>query len=104
MDILKIRDKTGKEIHLSEERWKHILKHPQMDENQLENIKRTIINPMIIKFNEDDSSVKYFYTQFKQNKPEEKYLLVAIKYLNGSGFITTSFFTNKTTCLKWETK
>ncbi len=32
----------------------------------------------------------------------ERYLLVAVKYLNGEGFVITSFFTNKITGLRWK--
>jgi|SRR3989344_3717592 len=98
--VFKIKDKDGKEIYLSKERWKHILKHPKMDENQLDNIKDTIENQINKKYSEEDSFVRYFYKYFKQNKVEEKYLLVAVKYLNGEGFVITSFFTNKITGLK----
>lgn len=35
---------------------------------------------------------------------DERYLLVAVKYLNGEGFVITSFFTNKVTGLKWKKK
>ena len=33
--------------------------------------------------------------------PSERYLLVSVKYLNGEGFVITSFFTNKITGAKW---
>jgi hypothetical protein len=102
--IFKIKDKSGKDIHLSAERWKHIKNHPHMDENKLEDIKATIQNPMAIRYNEDDEEVRCFYREYKNMLPSEKYLLVSVKYLNGNGFVITSFFTNKITGLKWETK
>ncbi len=71
---------------------------------QLENIKSTIQNPATIRYNEEDEEVLYYYKEFKNNGPEERYLLVSVKYLNGNGFIITSFFTNKITGLKWKTK
>ena len=101
--IFEITDKNGKRIHLSKERWRHISKHPHMHD-QLENIKSTIQNPITIRCNEDDESVAYYYKEFKNNDSEERYLLVSVKYLNGNGFIITSFFTNKITGLKWKTK
>lgn len=100
--IFEIKDKTGRNIYLSKERWKHILKHPFMH-NQIENIKATIKNPMIIRYYEEDEKVRYFYKEFKNRDPSERYLLVSVKYLNESGFIITSFFTNKITGLKWKT-
>ena len=102
--IFKIKDKSGKEIHLSKERWKHIKKHPHMDENRLEDIKNAIQNPLTIRFNEEDEEVRYFYREHKNMPSFEKYLLVSVKYLNGTGFVITSFFTNKRTGSKWEMK
>ena|SRR3989344_8517632 len=101
--VFEITDKTGRKIHLTRERQKHILKHPYM-ENSIENIKQTLQNPTTIRFNEDDEKVCYFYKEFKNNSSSEKYLLVSVKYLNNHGFIITAFFTNKITGLKWETK
>ena len=45
-------------------------------------------------------NTKYLYKEFKDMPPEEKYLFISVKYLNGEGFIITSFFTNKITGLK----
>ena len=74
-----------------------------MGYNQLENIQSTLKNPTTICY-EEDETVLYFYREFKSMEPLERYLLVAVKYLNGEGFIITSFFTNKITGLKWEAK
>ena len=71
--------------------------------NHLESIQLTLQKPATIRYDEDES-VLYFYREFKENESREKYLLVAVKYLNGDGFIITSFFTNKITGLKWKTK
>ena len=100
--IFVLKDKTGRSIHLSKERWKHILRHPNMEENRLETIKDTIINSMVIRYFEEDEDVRYFYKHFKNNPIEERYLLVSVKYLNGEGFIITSFFTDKITGIKWQ--
>ena len=100
MDVtFSIPDKNGKKVHLSNERYKHLSKHPKMHE-QLENIKQTIQNPNAIRHSEEDKKVVYFYKEFKENNAFERYLLVAVKYLNREGFIITSFFTNKITGIK----
>ncbi len=103
MDIIfEIVDSLGKKVHLSKERWKHIQKHPHMHEN-LEDIQLTLKKPLTI-MSEDDESVLYFYKEFKNYETTEKYLLVSVKYLNGKGFVITSFFTNKITGSKWKIK
>lgn len=102
--IFMIKDKSEKEIYLSIERWRHIKKHPHMDENRLEDIKATIQKPMTVRYNQEDKEVRYFYREYKNMSSFERYLLVSVKYLNGTGFIITSFFTNKITGSKWEIK
>jgi len=89
--LLEIIDKTGRKINLRKDRWAHILNHPGMA-NQQERIKETLEKPYkIIKLKDDESTTFYFryYKDFKQ------YLLVMVKYLNGKGFIITSFYTDK---------
>ena len=89
--LIKIKDKTGRTIHLTRERWSHIQKHPEMS-HQLEQISETLIQPDTIKKVEYDKDVRFYYRYFKFMR---KYLLVSVKYLNGKGFIITSFYTDK---------
>ncbi len=89
--IFEITDKSGRKIHLSHERWRHIQKHPKMS-NQLEQIKETLENPNIIQDFEYDTNVKFYFRYYKKNR---EYLFVSVKYLNGGGFVITSFYTDK---------
>lgn len=98
--IFEVIDKTGRKIILKKKGWKHIKKHPNMDENRLDEIKNIIKNPPIIRYSEDDEEVVYFYKEYKEMSPEERYLFISVKYLNGEGFVITSFFTNRITGLK----
>ena len=100
--IFETIDKNGRVIHLTKERLRHIQKHSHMND-PVENIKNALKEPLIIMC-EDDESVLYFYKEFKQMQELEKYLLVSVKYLNGNGFVVTSFFTNKITGEKWMEK
>ncbi len=88
--ILDFIDKTGRNIHLSRERWSHIRKkHPEIEDIEL--IEQTIKNPdktVQYPFEED---IYYFYRFFKNLKSPKQYLLVIIKYLNGGGFILTAY-------------
>ena len=88
--IFEITDKTRRKIHLSDERWDHILKHTDITINNLEDIKTALISPASIILQALDESKSNYYLYIKERK---SYLLVGIKYLNGSGFITTAFFT-----------
>ena len=89
--IFEIRDKTGRLIYLTKERWSHIQKHPAMS-SALEKIKETLQNPLCITEFEFDPNVRFYHRHYKERK---EYLLVSVKYLNGDGFIISSFYTDK---------
>lgn len=44
MVVFKILSKMGKVVSLNEDRWRHVLEHPEM-KNQLGRIKETVVNP-----------------------------------------------------------
>ncbi len=86
--MFETKDKSGRIIYLTDERWKHILKHPEMA-NQLEQIKDTLLHPDTI--TEQDPDVHFYYKYYKSRK---EYLFISVKYLNGKGFVITSFYTD----------
>ena len=93
--VSEISDKSGRNIYLTQERWNHIKSdHPEMS-TELESIKSTISSPEFIRKSEYDENVRFYYTYYKNRKSQAKYLLTAIKYLNGKGFVITAFYTNK---------
>lgn len=89
--IFEIKDKTDRKIYLSKERWAHIQKHPEIA-NQIEKIKETLQSPEIILKFEHDPKVYFYYRYYKERR---EYLFISVKYLNGEGFIITSFYTDK---------
>ena len=89
--IFETKDKSGRIIYLTDERWRHIVKHPEMA-NQLEQIKDTLLHPDTITTVELDLIVRFYYRYYKDRK---EYLFISVKYLNGEGFIITSFYTDK---------
>ena len=90
--IFEVEDKSGRKIHLSDERWKHLnQEHPEVAP-YLEDIKETLKNPVKITTYEFNENVRYYYKYFKERKSEAKYLLVIVKYLNDHGFIITAYF------------
>ncbi|MAG47610.1 hypothetical protein CL617_03315 [archaeon] len=88
MDIVfEINDRRGKKIFLTNKQEKHIItRHSDV---KLENVRETIIDPLIIKKDKLDDDLNYYY---KYDKIKKEYLLVVVKYLNGKGFILTSFY------------
>lgn len=94
--VFDITDDSGRIIHITKERWSHIKsEHPEMAV-YLADIQKTISEPDFIRKSEYDENVRFYYSYHK-TRDSEKYLLTAIKYLNGSGFVITAFFTNKIT-------
>ena len=92
--MLKVRSKLEKVIRLDEDRWRHVLGHPEM-ENQRSKVKETLVDPDEIRESVRSSSIWLFYKLYTGTPVSKKYLLVAVQVLNGEGFIVTAFFTDK---------
>lgn len=92
--ILEVKDKTGRTIYLTDERYSHILKHPEM-QNSITIIEQTIKNPHKITSYSIDSDTKFYYSYHKGRKSKARYLRVVVKYLNGEGFVIAAFFVVK---------
>ena len=92
--VFEVTDKIGKKIHLTKERWKHIRKkHPEVV--NIEEVDETVKNPDKITFPKLDASVSFYYKYFKHRTSPYKYLLVIVKYLNGEGYVITSYYEDK---------
>ena len=88
--IFEISDKTARKIKLTKRQWAHITtKHPNMSGKE-EEIKKALENPDTILPHKFDENAGNYY---KYNKKEKAYLFVSAKYLNGDGFVITSFYT-----------
>jgi len=91
--VFKIFSKMGKVVSLDEDRWRHVLSHPEM-KDQLEGIKETVMNPDEVRESTHDPSILLFYKLYEETPVTEKYLLVVIETQNREGFIVTAFFTD----------
>lgn len=89
--LFEVTNKSGRKIHLTKERWAHIRKkHPEVGEIEL--LEHTLKNPdKIVNYNFDET-IHYHYKFFKHKESPKQYLLVAIKYLNGEGYVITAYF------------
>lgn len=89
-ELFKITDTTGRAIHLSKKTWnKHIRKnHPEVED--AETIRNALLVPT--KLTHPFESKGSYYKYFKHRRSAEKYLMVAVKYLNGTGFVITAYF------------
>lgn len=91
MNIFEVKDKTGRVIRLTQTQWIHICEHAEMV-NEVENIITTIENPDKMIESPRDVSLHYYFRYWKLQR---SYLLVAVKYLNGEGFVVTAFYSTK---------
>jgi len=103
--VLKVLSRLGKILRLDEDKWNHVLEHPEM-ENQIDRLRETVVDPDEVRKSVYDPSVWLFYRFYADTPVTEKYLLVIAKISNKEGFIVTSFFTNrvKTGGLVWKKK
>lgn len=95
MDTLRIEDKFGRKIRLTDERYQHIIeKHPEI-KGQESKIKGTIKKPELVRKSVYSRDVLLFYRHYKRTPVTEKYLAVGIKVLNSGGFVVTAYFTDR---------
>lgn len=81
-------------IRLTDERLKHILNHPEM-ENQLSNIKKTLKHPKEVRKSEKDPTVHLYFKKFEDTPVTEKYMTAVVKTRTENPFLITAFFTNE---------
>ena len=92
-NIFEVKTKDGKIIRLTERQWLHIKqRHPEMA-NRLNDIEDAIANPTArIQYSEE---VTKFYKFIKDGKKYKKYIMAAVKILNGDGFVITAYKTRR---------
>ncbi|MBI2043146.1 hypothetical protein HYT25_02045 [Candidatus Pacearchaeota archaeon] len=90
--IFEIIDKTGRKIRLTKKIWSKIRKkHYEIEDKEL--ILETLNKPDKIENYEE--GVIYYYKYYKNKLLPKRFLLVVVKYLNGNGFVITSYFIDK---------
>jgi len=89
--IFETIDKNGKKIKLTTKQHSHIMKkHPYMHK-YLEEIKETLQKPDKITSFSLNPDVHYFYKGYKHLEKSNKFVLVIAKYLNGEGYIISTY-------------
>lgn len=81
-----VADLFGKMITLTLERTEHILSiHPEFIEWH-ELVEEILQKPCLVKRSKKDRKTLLFY-----KKQDNNYIVIVVKYLNGEGFILTSY-------------
>ncbi len=90
--IFEVVDKSGRKIRLTLTQWEHMMRRHSYMEKYLEEIKETLITPdKLIRF----YNKVYYYKYYKHLKAPNRFVLVVVKYLNGDGFVITSYLEEK---------
>lgn len=93
-DFEVLQDHKGRKIRLTEERWNHIVGHPEMV-GQRERIVETLHAPDSIVATYSDERVHIYQRFYAQTSVTSKYMLVAVKFLEDDAFIVTAFYSRK---------
>ena len=95
MRLFETKDKFGKKVYLTKERWTHILtEHPEVLP-YLQEFSEIFLHPTKISQREYDPQIRYYYQYYKHRTQSAKYLLIIVNYLNGEGFIITAYFVRR---------
>jgi hypothetical protein len=92
--VFVVQDKTGRSIRLTRTQWSHICERAEMA-GQIERIRETIERPMARLPSPSDTQVAYFVKRYADSPTKGNFLVVAVKYLNGDGFVITAFYSSK---------
>ena len=89
--IFEVIDKNEKLIRLTNKQHSHIMdEHPYMHK-YIEEIKETLQKPDKITSFSLNPDVHYFYKGYKHLEKSNKFVLVIAKYLNGEGYIISTY-------------
>lgn len=89
--IFEAFDKNGKLIRLTDKQHSHMMEEHAYMHKYMEEIKETLQKPDRITSYSFDEDVHYFYKGYKHLDNPDKFVLVIVKYLNGEGYIISSY-------------
>ena len=90
----RLEDVYGRDIRLTSERQLHIENdHPEMV-GQIDEIKKTLLEPERIIRSKTDPGIELFYRYYDETPVTKKYLCVVVKTLIADRFIITAYFTD----------
>lgn len=87
-------DYNGRAIRLTNERWMHIIEHPEMVD-QRERLVQTLSDPEIVVATISDPTVHVYHRFFRTTPVTSKYMMVMVKIRSDDAFIVTAFYTSR---------
>ncbi len=89
-----ITDYRGRAVRLTEERWAHILAHPEMA-GQRERLIETLVQPDLVIATVKDEMVHTYHRLYESTPVTRKFLVVAVKMERDDAFVLTAYFTSR---------
>lgn len=93
-DFELLSDYNGRSIRLTDERWQHILEHPEMVE-QHDRIQETLKSPELVVETVKDSLVHAYHRLYEKTPVTRKYMIVAVKIEFDDAFVITAFYSSR---------
>ena len=93
-DFEVLSDHRDRRIRLTNERWSHILDHPEMP-GQRERLIETLTDPDVVIATAKDEDVHVYHRLYDKTPVTRKYMVVVVKMLADDAFVLTAFFTSK---------
>ena len=93
-DFETFTDCRGRKIRLTDERWAHILRHPEM-QSQRKRLAETLAAPDAIIATVKDEHVHAYHRWYEKTPVTSKFLVVIVKLLEQDAFVLTAYFTTR---------
>lgn len=87
-------DYEGRRIRLTDERFAHILEHPEMAGMETR-IAETLAHPLKVVESLSDSEARLYYRCYVGTRVGDKYLSVVVKVQLADAFVVTAYMTDK---------
>ena len=87
-------DYQNRAIRLTNERWTHILDHPEMVD-QRERLVETLAAPDIVIATVKDEHVHAYHRLYENTPVTRKYMVVAVKMETSDAFVVTVYFSGR---------
>lgn len=92
--MLLLTDIHNRPLRLTDERWQHVLSHPEHDDGTRSRIEATVADPDRIVRSRTDPTVELFYRWYDRTPVTSKHLCVVAKVETETPFIITAYFTD----------
>lgn len=89
-----LKDFSGRDVRLTDERLRHILEHPEMV-NMGGAIEETLRQPQFVVQSLTDPNAELSYRFYFGTRVGDKWLCVVVKRMIDEAFVLTTYFTDK---------